>query len=297
MNNFPDNLSQDPNVLVSTRKVAFLTNINQYIHDHRYEELRGALTFVFISKGKLSVTMNGATIKGKKHDLIVCPPTVILNGSEISQNFDARVVVLSNDFLLSIINNDRIKWSNVLNRPAHPLLHLNEEFVHLFDNYEKLLKTRAAMPKGRMFELVIEHLTFALLNDLACYAETCGISNELTEIPVRQSDALFKRMLTLVNDSINSKQSPSRSIQYYADQLNVSPKYLTHVCKICSGRTAKDLIDSILINRIEYLLLRSDLSVKEIAMQLGFPDVSNFGRYVKSKLGSSPRAIRANAGK
>lgn len=297
MNNLPDNLSQDPNVLVGTRKVLFLTNVNQCIRDHKYDNLRGALTFVFISKGKLSITMNSTVIKGKKHDMIVCPPNVILNHSEISQNFDAKVLILSNDFLLSIINNDRIKWSNVLNRPSHPLLHLSDDFVHLLSNYEKLLKTRIAMPKGRMFELVIEHLIYALLNDLACYAETCGLAEELVAIPVRQSDTLFKRMLTLVNESISSKQTPNRSIQYYADQLSVSPKYLTHVCKMCSGKTAKELIDSILINRIEYLLLRSDLSVKEIAMQLGFPDVSNFGRYVKSKLGSSPRAIRANAGK
>ena len=79
--------------------------------------------------------------------------------------------------------------------------------------------------------------------------------------------------------------------------LNVSPKYLTHVCKVCSGDTAKNIIGKMLIKRIETLLLYNDMSIKEIAMQLGFPDVSNFGRYVKAKLGESPRAIRSRARK
>ena len=52
-----------------------------------------------------------------------------------------------------------------------------------------------------------------------------------------------------------------------------------------------------LIKRIETQLLYNDMSIKEIAMQLGFPDVSNFGRYVKAKLGESPRAIRSRARK
>ncbi|MCI6894081.1 MAG: helix-turn-helix domain-containing protein [Bacteroidales bacterium] len=298
MDNELNAYSQDPNILISTRHLTFIKSVNKYIHNDSYDELRGALTLAFVTKGKMKATINNIPIMGKRHDLIVCPPNVILHESEISQNFDARVVILSSEFLLSIINNERIKWSNIFNSHSRPIIHLDKDFLNLLDKYEKFIVTRLAMPRGKAFEAVITHFTLSLLNDLVCYVDTNNNADDsFQQVPVRQCDILFKRLITLVVSSINNEPSPNRSIQFYADRLNVSPKYLTHVCKVCSGKTAKELIDSILINRIEYLLLRSDLSVKEIAMQLGFPDVSNFGRYVKSKTGSSPRSIRANAGK
>lgn len=289
---------KDTPKMFRTRQLVFASSISEYIHGDNTSDLRGALTLVIITKGKVTLTMNGTTVTGRKHDLIICPPNIILNESKVSSNFDAKVVMLSNEFILSFIHSERIKWANVFSRPARPLIHLDDDFVQLMERYDKLISMRVRLYHGRMFEASISHITLALLNDLACYVECCGMEDVAsTTLPVRQSDVLFKKLITLVDGNLSNAQTPSRCIQYYADQLHVSPKYLTHVCKLCSGKTAKELIDSVLINRIEYMLLRSDLSVKEIAMQLGFPDVSNFGRYVKSKMGASPRAIRARAGK
>ncbi|MGM9813049.1 MAG: helix-turn-helix domain-containing protein [Muribaculaceae bacterium] len=283
-------------IVLSTRDISFFRSIRHLEKSNNFDSRR-SLTFLFVTKGKIKLEMNKMTIVGKRNDMIVCPPNLVLSNSKTSTNFEGNAIVLSNDFLLSIISNERIKWAKVFNNRISPLVHLDEEFIRVLDIYEKLLLKRVTVYHGRMFEAVVSHLTMAFLCELQCYTEKQGLDGYDSPVPVRQCDVLFKKLITMVNNNISSSTIPNRSIQYYATELNVTPKYLTHVCKLCSGQTAKELIDSILINRIEYLLLRSDLSVKEIAMQLGFPDVSNFGRYVKTKLGVSPRSIRTKAGK
>ena len=283
-------------IVVSTSNISFFRNI-KHLEKSNNVDSRRSLTLLFVTKGKIKLEMNKMTIVGKRHDMIVCPPNLVRSNSKTSTNFEGNAIVLSNDFLLSIISNERIKWAKIFNQRMLPLVHLDDEFMHLLDCYEKLLLKRVTVFRGSMFDSLISHLTLAFLSELQCYKEKQGLDGYDSPVPVRQCDVLSKKPITMVNNNISSSNIPNRSIQYYATELNVTPKYLTHVCKLCSGQTAKELIDSILINRIEYLLLHSDLSVKEIAMQLGFPDVSNFGRYVKTKLGVSPRSIRTKAGK
>ena len=257
-----------------------------------------ALALIFVTKGKLTITIDSETVVARSHDLLVCRPHTIFGKYTVSSNFDCSVVALSKDFIYNIISNVRIKWVNITSTRT-PLLHLDDNMVRLINNYYHLLGSSIVANTDGYNAMSVRYLTFALLEELKSYALRIGAIpvDQLDENPVRQSDVIFKRFITLASKAMAEETNPSRSIQYYAEMLNVSPKYLTHVCKVCSGDTAKNIIGKMLIKRIETLLLYNDMSIKEIAMQLGFPDVSNFGRYVKAKLGESPRAIRSRARK
>ena len=87
-----------------------------------------------------------------------------------------------------------------------------------------------------------------------------------------------------------------RSVKEYADELCVSSKYLTSICRKHEGKTASELITLNTLGHIKQLLLYSTLSVKEIAMQLGFDNLSFFGKYVKKHLGQSPNNYRKHNG-
>ena len=54
-------------------------------------------------------------------------------------------------------------------------------------------------------------------------------------------------------------------IGFYANQLYVTPKYLSAVCKEVSGQTASELITQYMVKDILYLLRNSQKSIKEIA--------------------------------
>ena len=73
-----------------------------------------------------------------------------------------------------------------------------------------------------------------------------------------------------------------RNVNFYADKLCITPKYLSSICKKISGYTASDFINRYVIKDIQILLKRSDKTIKEICNELDFPNLSFFGRFVKN---------------
>ena len=81
-------------------------------------------------------------------------------------------------------------------------------------------------------------------------------------------------------------------MEWYADELCVSAKYLSTVCKKKSGKGANDWIREHVLEDIRYNLKHTDLSIKQICDKLGFPNPSFFGKYVKEHFGMPPAQFR-----
>ena len=109
--------------------------------------------------------------------------------------------------------------------------------------------------------------------------------------PFTSREVLFKRFL----DLIESVYPRPRSVAYYADRLHVTPKYFSTVCKQVGGQKAGDIIAQYVLRDIAYLMNHTRKSIKEIACELGFSNLSFFGKYVKKHFGMSPKAYREQA--
>lgn len=84
----------------------------------------------------------------------------------------------------------------------------------------------------------------------------------------------------------------SRDVGYYAEKMNISPKYLTNIVKIVTAHTPKTIIDQYTILQLKMQLKRTNLSIKELAWAYHFTDVSFFCRYFKKHTGLTPQQIR-----
>lgn len=102
------------------------------------------------------------------------------------------------------------------------------------------------------------------------------------------SKALFRQFFNL----LNSTHSKVHTVEYYAEQLCVSPKHLSTVCKRNSGKTAYAWIREHLLEEIRYYLKQTDMPMKQIADELGFANPSFFGKYVKEHFGMTPLRFR-----
>ena len=100
---------------------------------------------------------------------------------------------------------------------------------------------------------------------------------------------LFNRFMMLLERDYKI----SRDVNYYAAQMNISSKYLTNIVNQVTGHTPKTIIGQYVILQLKLHLKRSTQSIKEMAWEFHFADVSFFCRYFKKHTGLTPQQIRS----
>ena len=83
-----------------------------------------------------------------------------------------------------------------------------------------------------------------------------------------------------------------RSVSYYANHLNVTPKYLSELIKKQTGKTAGEWIDRAVMLEAKVLLQNKELGIAQVSDKLNFSDQSVFGKFFKSHEGVSPAEYR-----
>lgn len=100
---------------------------------------------------------------------------------------------------------------------------------------------------------------------------------------------LFNRFMMLLEKDYKI----SRDVNYYAEKMNISSKYLTNIVSQVTGHTPKTIIDQYVILQLKLHLKRTTQSIKEMAWEFHFADVSFFCRYFKKHTGLTPQQIRS----
>ena len=94
------------------------------------------------------------------------------------------------------------------------------------------------------------------------------------------------------NDDLLSKGLPT--VQYMAKTLNISTKYLSSLLKQLTGQTTQQHIHEKIIEKAKEKLSTTELSVSEIAYELGFEHSQSFSKLFKTKTNQSPLEFRAS---
>ena len=103
-----------------------------------------------------------------------------------------------------------------------------------------------------------------------------------------REQTIFDRFIQLVNQHC----AEQHQINYYAERLCLTERYLSTVIRKTSGVTAKEWIDRALITRIKVELMHTDKPVAQIAEELSFPNPSFFSKYFKRITGVPPSEYR-----
>lgn len=242
-------------------------------------------TIVVCTQGRLQVTFNGMQQTLERNDLIVLRSNTLLENCMLSPDFKGSILCLSDRLIMDCLADDTM-WTHAFQFLANPVIHLTDSDVHLFNTYKELYKLKRDAPTAKFRKEIILTLIHAILLELLASA---GASPQLPQgATSRQRDVLFKRFMLLVS---SNKVKP-RNVAWYAGELCVSPKHLSSVCKQVSGRTALDIITEYVEIDVRRMLKSSDMSVKEIAATLQFPNISFFGKYCRAHFGLSPTRLR-----
>jgi AraC-like DNA-binding protein len=105
---------------------------------------------------------------------------------------------------------------------------------------------------------------------------------------ISRSEELAGKFLALVERHC----AEHHSIDWYANEMCLAPKYIANVVKQVTSRSAGECITYNLIRQAKLLLLTTSLPVQQISDRLGFRNQSHFGTFFRREVGMSPRAFR-----
>lgn len=243
------------------------------------------IAYVIVTEGRLSLDLNGVNYHLERNCSLFVDRKMVIDNVKHTENFSCVICAMSTDIGFGFFNKSLLQ--SIMHIWTNPVIKMEQNEVDLMMKYYELL----------VFKMDHQELNFGretVRDIIRCFAYDLlsNINKHLDDDHdgdiLRQSDRIYRRFMLLLAENTNV----NRSVKSYADELCVSPKYLTSVCRRHSDYTASELIAASIISRIKQLLLYSDLSIKEVAAEMGFDNLSFFGKYVRKHLGLSPNNYR-----
>lgn len=234
--------------------------------------------------GKLQVEINTVPYTIQQNHLLICRPNDLVCNCMLSPDFEGGVLCMSQKMVMESFSDSDL-WDRAFHFAKNPVIFINEENIRLFQLYGEIIQTKIRNKQTLFRKEIILSLVRAVMYELLASAD--NYTSDQSE-STKQRDVLFKQFIKLLS---GCKVKP-RYISWYADQLCVTPKYLSTICKQVSGKTAFDWINEYMLIDIRHLLKNSTKSIKEVADYLDFPSISFFGKYCRQHFGMSPTECR-----
>lgn len=277
-----ENLSQ---TVYMDDDIAILDSINELPHDHNCIKVNIFIIMACL-EGKMSICINTKGYTIHANEFLFCMPNAVLNDCMMSPDFKGKIMCLSSRVIQETMLMDNVLWSKAFRIKENPIIHVDKEGVELFQAYNTVavlrIKNHLRAYRREVMTSLVRTLLYEILSELSEYVNSPGGDM------VQQKDILFKRFLEL----LSSCEVKPRSLTWYADKLYITPKYLSTVCKLVSGKTAFEWINEYVMTDIRHQLKYSDRSFKEVSEYLNFPNISFFGKYVKAHTGLNPTRYR-----
>jgi AraC-like DNA-binding protein len=205
----------------------------------------------------------------------------------VSPDFNLKAMFLTNRILQSFLREKMNIWNDMMFIRRHYVVTMDEDEILFYTHFYDMLTL--AIVKGKDNPLHTDVIQSLLRSAILAL---CGAMKQKLSLAtvhqVKTSDNHFQRFL----DLLHSSEVKRHTVETYASELCISPKYLSALCKKNSGKTANEWITERVLEDIRYYLKQSDFSIKEICDRLGFPNPSFFGKYVKDHFGMTPLQFR-----
>lgn len=255
------------------------------IQNNHYElEL---LLIVYCAKGTIDCKINNTNYKVTEGNIIICMPRIIITDIKTSDDIEMRVLGLSSKALFRSLDLSKDFWNIVLYASNNYVIKLNDERQALMNKFYELLQLKLNQKHGIFHKETMHSLFQCAFYELADLLASCNDNKRFSGV-IRQGDLLFRRYIELLTESGGME----RSVKAYAEKLCITPKYLSALCKKVSGKTALNWIHQFTIDAIIKRLKYSNMTIKEISDSMNFPNISFFGKFVKSQTGMSPSEYR-----
>jgi AraC family transcriptional regulator, transcriptional activator of pobA len=271
---------------------------HKYFHINRFEEFHkiakfplksdaqprriNAYSFFFLTKGK-SARSNGLdTYEFGENTFYFIPAYQITIFKAAFKDVEGyycyfNLEVLTHDTSPNLV----LKEFPFLEFNCFPLVKINEKSsVNVINVLERLVQEYHV--EGETQKDILSVYLRALFTELKPFVETSkpvitNAANNITE--------LYKK--ALANYVVDKNK-----ISDYAELLNITPNHLNKCIKKTTNKSARELLEEMLLLEAKVLLKQTNLTISEVGYKIGRSEVSDFARFFKNKTGLRPSEYR-----
>lgn len=243
---------------------------------------------VYCEKGKVQLTLNDKLLIANEGDLIISPPHSSFGNIMISPETEIKAFGISDNALKRThYCIDRNTWNIFSHITHYPLIHTETDKGKLFPLYYDLLSYKIEHHNNFFYKEIMQSLLNCLYNELRAIILPL-IEEENNKEGFTHGNVICQKFFELLGES----EGRERSVAVLAENLCITPKYLSTIVKEVTGNSAIYWTHLFAIKEIERQLKYSNKSIKEISNDMLFPNISFFGKFVKTHLGVSPTQFR-----
>lgn len=220
----------------------------------------------------------------KPGDILIVSERHVVDSYRHSPDMQGLCMMMSLHFFHEIIQNIRDVSSLFLFARSHPVMSLEQKEIDTFKAYFNVIKQRLGDRSNHFHKDLIRTLLLAMFYDLSNIIYRVQNNDR----PRSRAESIFLDFIRMVEKNCRTE----RRVGWYAQQLSMTPKYLTECVKQISQRTPNEWIENYVSLELRVQLKNSNKSIKEIANEMHFPDQSLMGKYFKKIVGLTPLQYR-----
>ncbi len=244
-----------------------------------------SFAFVLVDKGWMTIYYNGRELTFHPNDLYTYSPGLPIDVIATSDDFHGYCLMADEHVTI-----EAPSMRDLVHLAYLPIVQLHEPKQTLASDAAKHLSAKMReiidclhsdhIYKGEVLRMLYSIFLLDLQN-----AQQRAIVHRPTPQRVEEIFIGFTRLLP-------RHFAGHHDIPFYADQLHISPVYLSRVVRQVSGRTVIDYINQMLLMEATFLLQTSQLTITQIADHLHFADTPSFSKFFSRLKGMSPKDYR-----
>lgn len=284
---------------LTIKRIKEITNISTFIGDDlllfdRLEDLPFPL-----EPRKMNCVLVGMCLKGRaqytvdtkecvisENDLLILSDGQVVSDYMLSHDFKGIAMLASENFMQDISRGVNKISSLFIYTKIHPVLHLEQQNANSFLDIYRMTQKKVIDVNHRFRREIVCSLLGALIYDMGNYI--WYNQQDQTNFKQSRGEKIFSDFIKLVEQNFRE----IRRVGWYAEQLKITPKYLSETVKKVSRETPNSWIDSYVTTELRVQLKNSAKNIKEIAKDMNFPNQSFLGKYFKDRTGMSPSNYR-----
>ena len=241
---------------------------------------------VVCHQGTFRFCVDGTSYTAKAGETVFLSKGIMLQVTESSSDLQFTLLFYHSENIRPMLGNTVVTmrlYATIYPKACH-IIHTG--FENMLASYARMLQALEQQEDTSPYSAYEEKLLLLAVTYRLC--SIFSMSFKVAGKDMARKIEIFESLLKLIEDNYMRE----RSVAFYADQLCLTPKYLSVMVKSLCGNTVQQLLFKAIIRRSIFLMKNTNMSIQQISYELNFPNASTFGTFFKKHTGLSPKHYR-----